>query len=116
MRPTAEDLRLGDTRKSGKSVLSAMQPWAAAARYDRKSRRILILLSNGLELSVPVKLAHGLAGETAADLEDIEISPAGLVLRWPRLDTDLYLPSLLGDLFGNREGRWHAYWTRWAER
>ena len=108
-----EDVRLGCARRG---AMDCLQPRAAAARYDRKGRRIQILLTNGLELSVPVKLARGLAGKTAADLEHIEISPAGLTLHWPRLAADLYLPSLLSDVFGSRERRWQAYWAGWDER
>ncbi|MGH8290006.1 MAG: DUF2442 domain-containing protein [Steroidobacteraceae bacterium] len=113
MRLTDEDPRAALLRKSTTGI---MQPRAAAARYDRKSRRILILLTNDLELSVPVKLTPRLAAETATDLEEIEISPAGLVLRWPKLDADLYLPSLLGEMFGSRERRWRAYWAGWGEK
>jgi protein involved in temperature-dependent protein secretion len=90
------------------------QPQAAAAVYDRKSGRILIQLTNGLHLSLPVALAKGLAGESSSDLEDIRISPAGLTLYWPKLDAELYLPALLTDILGTREGRWHAYWARWG--
>ncbi|HXS20916.1 MAG TPA: DUF2442 domain-containing protein [Steroidobacteraceae bacterium] len=113
MRQTDDHLRM---EHASEAAMSFTQPRAAAARYDRKSRRILILLTNGLELSLPLKLAHGLACETAADLEDIEISPAGLALHWPKLDADLYLPALLSDVFGTREGRWSAYWARWGDR
>jgi hypothetical protein len=46
-------------------------------------------------LGVPVSLAQGLAGAKASDSADIEITPTGLGLHWPKLDADLYLPSLL---------------------
>jgi hypothetical protein len=82
------------------------QPHATSARYDRRDARIVVGLSNGLELGVPVDRAHGLAGAKPADLSDIEISPSGLGLHWPRLDADLYLPGLLEGVFGTR--RWMA--------
>lgn len=92
---------------------AAAQPKAAAVRYDRRGRRILVLLTNGLELAVPVKLAKRLVGESAADLEHIEISPTGLALRWPKLDAELYLPALLSGVFGSRRQRWLAFWAGW---
>lgn len=55
---------------------------------------------------MPVDLAQGLAGARTADLADIEISPTGLGLHWPRLDADLYLPALMAGVFGTR--RWMA--------
>jgi Protein of unknown function (DUF2442) len=90
-----------------------MHPRAAEAGYDRKRRRIFILLSNGLELALPVHLAQELRAEDPTDLEEIEISPAGLVLHWPKLGTELYLPALLKDILGTQESRWREYWTKW---
>jgi len=74
-----------------------------SARYDRRTGRIVVSLSNGLELVVPAALAEGLRGARAADLSEIE---AGLGLHWPRLDADLYLPALMEGVFGSR--RWMA--------
>ena len=82
------------------------QPRAMTARYDRRGARIVVGLSNGLELGVPVDLAQGLAGAKPSDLAQIEISPTGLGLHWPRLDADLYLPALIEGIFGSR--RWMA--------
>jgi hypothetical protein len=65
-----------------------------------------VSLSNGLDLAFPVRMAEGLSGAKAADLADIEITPTGLGLHWPRLDADLYLPALMNGLFGAR--RWMA--------
>ncbi len=75
-----------------------------------------MLLSNGLELSVPIGLALGLADRSASELEDIEISPAGLVLHWPKLHADLYLPAVLNGIFGPLQDRWSAYWSGWPDR
>jgi Protein of unknown function (DUF2442) len=105
-------------RRHGEALVrthGAAQPRAAAVRYDRRGRRILVLLTNGLELAVPVKLAQRLAGERASDLECIEISATGLALRWPRLDTELYLPGLLSSVFGSRRQRWLTFWAGWRD-
>lgn len=79
---------------------------AVTARYDRKASRIVVRLSTGLELAFPTALAEGLADAAPADLAEIEISPAGLGLHWPKLDADLYIPALLQGVFGSR--RWMA--------
>lgn len=81
-------------------------PHAVAARYDRRVGRIMVTLSNGLELAFPPHLAEGLADAKPADLAIIEITPAGLGLHWPKLDADLYLPALLQGVFGSP--RWMA--------
>src|SRR5579862_3221136 len=97
-----------NVRQAEKRMQSRLkgQPHAKSARYDRRDARIVVALSNGLELGVPVNLAQGLAGAKASDLSEIEISPTGLGLHWPRLDADLYLPALMEGLFGSR--RWMA--------
>jgi len=81
-------------------------PHAVAARYDRRVSRVMVSLSNGLELAFPPHLAEGLADAKPADLAAIEITPTGLGLHWPTLDADLYLPALLQGVFGSP--RWMA--------
>jgi len=97
-----------DVRRAEKRMQARLkrQPHATTARYEHRSARIVVALSNGLELGVPVDLAQGLSGAKAADLAEIEITPTGLGLHWPRLDADLYLPALLEGVFGTR--RWMA--------
>jgi hypothetical protein len=79
---------------------------AVAARYDRRASRIVVSLNTGVQLAVPVRLVEGLANASAEDLAEIEISPAGLGLHWPRLDADVYVPGLLQGAFGSK--RWMA--------
>lgn len=79
---------------------------AVAARYDAPSGRLVVSLHNGVELAVPTRLVEGLAGADPADLAEIEITPAGLGLHWPRLDADVYVPGLMDGALGSR--RWIA--------
>lgn len=80
--------------------------YAVAARYDRRRSRVLVSLNTGVEVAFPADLAEGLAGASPDDLAEIEISPAGLGLHWPRLDADVYVPALLQGIFGSK--RWMA--------
>jgi hypothetical protein len=75
---------------------------AVSARYDRRSARVVVLLNTGVQLAFPAKLAEGLSGARAESLGEIEISPAGLGLHWPRLDADVYIPALLQGVFGSK--------------
>ncbi len=81
-------------------------PVATAARYDRRIGRLVITLSSGIEVAFRAHDAQGLENAKVADLDDIEISPSGLGIHFPRLDADLYLPALLEGFFGSR--RWIA--------
>jgi hypothetical protein len=66
----------------------------------------LDFFNTGVELTFPTQLAEGLADASPDSLAEIEISPAGLGLHWPRLDADLYVPALLQGVFGSK--RWMA--------
>ncbi|OIQ77350.1 hypothetical protein GALL_409570 [mine drainage metagenome] len=81
-------------------------PRAVSARYDRRSARVVVHLDTGLELAFPSHLAQGLDQAKPDDLADIEISPSGLGLHFPKLDADLYLPPLLEGTLGSR--KWMA--------
>lgn len=100
MNLTAIDVRRAEKRMQARRK---ELPLATSARFDRRNGRIVIRLSNGLDLGIPIGLAQGLAGGRRADLADIVVSPTGLGLHWPRLDADLYLPALLEGVFGTRQ-------------
>jgi len=81
-------------------------PVVTKARYDHRRNRIVIELSSSLEIAFHPDAAQELAAATPLQLGEIEISPSGLGVHFPRLDADLYLPALLQGLLGSR--RWRA--------
>lgn len=83
----------------------ATNPTAVAARYDSRVGRVVIALSSGLEIAFKLHDAQGLELARPAQLAEIEISPSGLGLHFPKLDADLYLPALLEGFLGSRRGR-----------
>jgi hypothetical protein len=84
----------------------ANEPTAVGARYDRRRDRVIVSLSNSLELAFPPHIAEGLESASPADLAKIEITPSGFGIHFPKLDADLYLPGLLQGIFGSK--RWMA--------
>ena len=82
--------------------LQASIPRAVSARYDRKNRRIEIRLSSNLNVSFSPRDAQGLGEATPSQLQEIQISPSGFGIHFPKLDTDLYLPALLQGFLGSR--------------
>ena len=78
-------------------------PKALSAAYDAKSRRIVIHLSSKVDLSFSHRDAQGLEHAKPSQLKDIEISPSGFGIHFPRLDADIYLPALLEGFLGSRE-------------
>ncbi len=73
---------------------------ALSTRYDRRRRRVVVRLNTGIEIAFPVALTERLAGASPEDLAEIEVSPTGLGLHWPKLDADLYVPTLLRGVVG----------------
>jgi len=100
---TDEQFKLANQRAKKKISNSHV---TTAVHYDNNSERITISLSSGLELSFSPKTVQGLENAKPADLTEIEISPSGLGLYFPKVDTDLYIPSLLHGLLGTE--KWMA--------
>jgi hypothetical protein len=78
------------------------EPRAATARYDRRSGRVIVELTNGCTFAFPPKLAEGLEAASEAQLSEVEILGAGSGLHWETLDADLSIPGLLAGLFGTK--------------
>jgi hypothetical protein len=62
----------------------------------------VIDLSTGYALAFAPERAQDLAGARPADLAEIQISPSGYGLHFPRLDADVWLPTLMEGVFGSR--------------
>jgi hypothetical protein len=83
------------------ALADATEPRAKSARYDRRAKRIVVELLNGATFLFPPEVAQGLAGASPADLANVQVTPSGAGLRWPSLDADFSLPSLMMGMFGS---------------
>jgi hypothetical protein len=86
--------------------LQTALPKAVSAHYDRKSGQIVIQLSSRVNVSFSPRDAQGLEHAKPSQLEEIEISPSGFGIHFPKLDADLYVPGLLEGFLGSR--KWMA--------
>ena len=102
MAVTEQDLQQAEARMAGLRESG----FVIAARYDRRTSRIVVNLNTGMQIAVPPRLMEGLADASPADLAEIEISPSRLGLHWPKLDADVYVPGLMQGVFGSK--RWMA--------
>jgi uncharacterized protein DUF2442 len=100
---TSEEFREANARAK---ALKASTPAATAAYYDRKSKRIIVQLSSGIGIFFSPHDAQGLENTTPAQLSEIEISPSGFGIHFPKLDADIDVPNLLGGTMGSR--KWMA--------
>jgi hypothetical protein len=78
------------------------EPRAATVRYDGRSGRVIVELTNGCTFAFPPKLAQGLEAASEEQLSQVEILGAGSGLHWEALDADLSIPGLLAGLFGTK--------------
>ena len=97
---TDEELRrareLGDE-------LWATEPRASSARYDRKSGRVVIELTNGSTFMFPARLAQGLTDAADDDLAQITLKGDGFALHWETINEGFTVPGLLAGLFGTKK-------------
>jgi len=79
---------------------------ATAVRFDRRSGRVVIQLSTGLQVAFRPQDAQGLEKANLEQLSEIEITPSGLGIHFPQINADIYLPALLEGFLGSK--RWMA--------
>ena len=91
--------------KRGKELRKSF-PHAVSAHFDAVSGSVLIELSSKLTVSFSPQDAEGLETAKPSDLEEIEISPSGFGIHFPKLDADLYVPGLLEGFLGSK--KWMA--------
>jgi hypothetical protein len=84
-------------------ALKAGTPAAMSAHYDRKTKNIIVKLSTGIGIFFSPQDAQGLEDATPTQLSEIEITPSGFDLHFPKLDADLYVPALLEGALGSRQ-------------
>jgi hypothetical protein len=97
------DFKLANER--GKELQKEF-PHAVSAHYDSASGRVVVDLSSRLTVSFSPRDAQGLENAKPSELGEIEVSPSGFGLYFPRLDADLYVPGLLEGFLGSK--KWMA--------
>jgi hypothetical protein len=78
------------------------EPRARSVRYDRRTGRVHVDLTNGCTFAFPARNAQGLERASDTELAQVEILGLGLGLHWDHLDVDLSVPELLAGLFGTK--------------
>lgn len=78
-------------------------PFAVAARYESRLHRVLVTLSNHLEIAINPEQTQVLQGKSKSTLQAIEILPGGYALYFPALDEGLYLPGIFQGIFGTQK-------------
>ncbi len=82
--------------------LQAQEPCTCAARFDARTGKITLDLTNGCSFVFPARLIQGLEGAADDDLAAVELSPHGRGLHWEGPDVDISVPGLVNGVFGTR--------------
>jgi hypothetical protein len=83
------------------ALLRKGRPRVIAARYDVRSRRIVVDFASRLTVSFPIAAVEELDGARAVDLRDPKIGSSGLTVYFPAKDEELDIPRLLSGMFGS---------------
>ena len=102
--------KVAEAERRGERSLRT-EPRAHAARYDRRTGRVHVDLTNGCSFAFPARNAQGLERASDTELAQVEILGLGLGLHWERLDVDLSVPGRSPDCSAPR-----PIWTASARR
>lgn len=91
-----------EATRRGKEYLEKA-PKASSARYDAKSRCIVIDMTTGVTLMIPVSLIQGLQTDDEKALADFELMAQGTEIHWETLDAQFYIESFLKGVFGTQK-------------
>lgn len=81
------------------------EPHAVAVSYDVTARSYTLELLAGARVSIHADQVRELAGASDEELADVELSPSGGGISWPRLDVDLNMTGLLMRLVAGENWR-----------
>ena len=81
--------------------LLSKAPLAIAAHSHAGS--IFVELNNGCGFRFPASHTQALANASQADLQQVTIEAAGLSLHWQKLNVQLYVPTLVKGIMGNKQ-------------
>ncbi|MFT3746049.1 MAG: DUF2442 domain-containing protein [Pyrinomonadaceae bacterium] len=78
----------------------AYVPKARSVSLDGKGETLKIELTNDVVFLVPTRLIQIFDGAAVDEIKNVEILLSGMYLRWPSLDEDMRVQSLLEGTFG----------------
>jgi hypothetical protein len=89
-----------------RAKLHDSEPRAQSVAHIPDLKLLIVGLSNGRRLVLPIEDIQGLGSATHSQIQNYELLGNGTGISFPDLDVDLYVPALIEGVHGNR--RWMA--------
>jgi hypothetical protein len=89
-----------------RAKLHGGEPRAQSVMHVPDLKLLIVGLSNGRRLVLPIEDIQGLDSATLSQIHNYELLGNGTGISFPDLDVDLYVPALIEGVYGNR--RWMA--------
>jgi hypothetical protein len=89
-----------------RAKLHDSDPRAQTVEHIPALKLLIVGLSNGRRLVLPIEDVQGLGNATHQQIQNYELLGRGTGISFPGLDVDLYVPALIEGVYGNR--RWMA--------
>ncbi len=86
--------------------LDARERRAKSARYVENQRALVIGVTDGTTVEIPVEKIQGLENATTKELAEVKVGPQGRSVHWELLEVDLSATQLIKGVFGS---------VRWME-
>jgi hypothetical protein len=94
-----QELQANFAKASRAGELTAQtEPRAARAVYQSAKKSLVIDLTSGATITIPVKLIPELRRATPRGIRAVEVLGRGGGLHWERLDLDLSVPGLIASV------------------
>jgi hypothetical protein len=78
------------------------EPRAQTVEYVPNLKLLIIGLSNGRRLVLPIEDVQGMGNARKKQMQNYELLGRGTGISFPDLDVDLYVPALIEGVYGNR--------------
>ncbi|HXR39936.1 MAG TPA: DUF2442 domain-containing protein [Terracidiphilus sp.] len=89
-----------------RAKLHGNDPCAQTVEHIPRLNLLIVGLSNGRRLVLPIEDLQGLGRATHKQIQNYELLGHGTGISFPEIDVDLYVPALIEGVYGNR--RWMA--------
>ena len=100
------DAQIDAWREKYKDQGDDNEPLAKSAQYVPRFKLLIVELTNGRRLVLPIEDLQGVENATAKQLQNIEIFGLGTGIIFSDIDMGFYVPALIEGVYGNK--RWMA--------